>query len=359
MENVFISPGRYCQGPSLIHNIGEKATNYGKSCMVIADEFVSGFTKTPIEASLNKANMSAVFESFSNECCRTEIARLTDKAKASENEIIIAVGGGKTLDTGKAVAHSLNCACVIVPTIASTDAPTSSLVVIYTENHIHESVLFLPRNPDLVLVDTEIISAAPARFLVAGMGDAIATKYEAEACFKSGATNFQGSKCTLTALALAKLCHSILMDHGHAAKLAAEQNLLTPSMEKVIEANILLSGLGFENGGETIAHAFAGSMGLIPACGSSFHGESVAVGVLIQLLMEDRPLTTINKLLEFYRTVGLPTSLSDIGWKNPTEDELTLVASRVCRQGSIAHNMPFEVTENLLMNSLKLLEHIN
>lgn len=359
MENVFISPGRYCQGPGLLHQIGEKIVPFGKSCMVIADEFVSHFTKTPIKESLSNAGVSAIFESFSKECCHSEISRLTDKAKNSAIEIIVAVGGGKTLDTGKAVAHSLNCTCVVVPTIASTDAPTSSLVVIYTEDHVHDSVLFLPRNPDLVIVDTEIVSAAPARFLVAGMGDAIATKYEAEACFKSGAANFQGSKCTLTALALARLCHSILMDHGHAAKLAAEQNLLTPSIEKVIEANILLSGLGFENGGETIAHSFSGSIGLIPACLSAFHGEAVAVGLLIQLIMEDRSLDTINELLKFYNAVGLPTKLSELGWENPTEDELTLVASKMCRQGSIAHNMPFEVTETLVVNSLKFLEHIN
>ncbi len=359
MEKVFISPGRYCQGPGLIHNIGEKVEKYGKSCLIIADEFVSKFARAPIEESLSKSGLRTVFESFSSECCRAEISRLVEKAKLSETEVIIAVGGGKTLDTGKAVAHSMDSACVIVPTIASTDAPTSSLVVIYTENHIHEEVLFLPRNPDLVLVDTEIIAAAPARFLVAGMGDAIATKYEAEACYKSGAKNFQGSTCTLTALALAELCHSILMDHGYAAKLAAEQNILTPSMEKIIEANILLSGLGFENGGETVAHAFAGSVGLIPASNSSFHGEKVAVGVLIQLLMEDRPLTEIYEILDFYRAVGLPTSLAKIGWENPTKDEFILVASRMCRQDSIAHNMVFEVTENLVINTLKYLNYIN
>lgn len=359
MEKVFVSPGHYCQGPGILEKIGEKTKSYGKCCLVIADDFVAGFARGPIEQSLDNSSVQSDFESFSGECSLAEISRLVDKATQANVEVIIAVGGGKTLDTGKAVAHTLHAACIIVPTIASTDAPTSSLVVIYSEDHVHESVLFLPRNPDLVLVDTEIIAAAPARFLVAGMGDAIATKYEAEACFRSGAKNFQGSTCTLTALALADLCHSILIEHGHAANLAARQNILTPSMEKVIEANILLSGLGFENGGETIAHAFSGSMGLITASNSSFHGEKVAVGLLVQLLMEDRPLKEIGELLHFYRTVGLPVNLSGIGWIDPTEDELEKVASRMCREGSIAHNMAIEVTESLVINTLKYMNNIN
>ncbi|BHH83463.1 glycerol dehydrogenase [Desulforhopalus sp. 52FAK] len=356
MENIFISPGRYCQGPGLIHKVGEKISKFGDSCMVIGDEFVFSFAKYKIEKSLGKSGVKAVFETFGNECSRDEIKRLKDRASQTSSEIIVAVGGGKTQDTAKAVAYELNCPCVIVPTIASTDAPTSSLAVIYTPNHEHEAVLFLPRNPDLVVVDTEIIAAAPARFLVAGMGDAIATKYEAEACFASGAKNFQGSRCTLTALTLSQFCHSILMDHGIAAKMAADENLLTPSVEKVIEANILLSGLGFENGGEAIAHSFAGGVSLISACHSALHGEKVAVGLMVQLLMEDRPLEEIYELMAFYRAIGLPISLAEIGWENPSDEELGEVAARMCRVGSIAHNMPFEVNETLVVNTLKYLE---
>ncbi|MBT4642896.1 MAG: glycerol dehydrogenase, partial [Deltaproteobacteria bacterium] len=267
------------------------------------------------------------------------------------------VGGGKTLDTGKAVANNIKAASVIVPTIASTDAPTSSLVVIYNEDHVHEDVLFLPKNPDLVLVDSEIIAAAPVRFLVAGIGDAIATKYEAEACYKSDATNFQGGRCSVTALALAELCNDIILNHGISAKLSAENHLLTPSLEKVIEANILLSGLGFENGGEAVAHSFAGSLGLIPASNIAFHGEKVAVGVLIQLFLEDRPYKEIMELISFYRVIGLPTTLTELGWSEPSEEDLARVASKMCQPGSITHNMPFEVSETMVINAIKYLEH--
>lgn len=71
---------------------------------------------------------------------------------------------------------------IIVPTIASTDAPCSALSVIYTDEGVFEKYLFLPSSPDMVMVDTDIVSKAPVRLLISGMGDALATYFEARAC---------------------------------------------------------------------------------------------------------------------------------------------------------------------------------
>src|SRR5690625_5751226 len=102
------------------------------------------------------------------------------------------VGGGKTLDTSKAIADILEVSVIIVPSTASTDAPTSALSVIYNDEGIFESYQFYDKNPDLVLVDTSVVAGAPARLFSSGIADAMATWVEARATIKSRGTTMAG-----------------------------------------------------------------------------------------------------------------------------------------------------------------------
>lgn len=126
-------------------------------------------------------------------------------------DVIIGLGGGKTLDTAKACGFETKKPTIIIPTIASTDAPTSSLAVIYKPNGQFDKYYFFGKNPDLVLLDSEIIAKAPVRFLISGMGDALSTYFEARQCIKSFANNVAGGKPTLAAGAIAKLCYETLL----------------------------------------------------------------------------------------------------------------------------------------------------
>jgi glycerol dehydrogenase len=253
--------------------------------------------------------------------------------------VIIGAGGGKTLDTAKVVGYHLKSSVALIPTIASTDAPTSSVAVIYREDHRHEGSIKLRKNPDLILVDTAIIAQAPVRFLVAGMGDALGTKFEAEACAQSMAKNIPGFRPTLAALALARLTYDILIKYGLEAKCSVERKSLNPALEKVIEANILLSGLGFESGGLAAAHAIHFGLTLARESSKTYHGEQVAFGTLVQLFMEDRPENEIMEVGQFSISVGLPICLEDLFIE---EFEIPVVAEESCRAG-IMNNMPFPV----------------
>ena len=142
---------------------------------MIADKFVRELVGDIVNDSLSEYEVSGVFETFGGECTHEEIDRLTKLAKNHKCRAVLGVGGGKTLDTAKAVAHFAKLPVIIAPTIASTDAPTSALSVIYNELGAFDSYLFYPQNPNVVVMDTNIIARAPARLLVAGMGDALAT----------------------------------------------------------------------------------------------------------------------------------------------------------------------------------------
>jgi glycerol dehydrogenase len=138
-------------------------------------------------------------------------------------------------------------------------------------------------NPAAVLVDLGIIAAAPTRFLVAGMGDALSTWFEARSCERTQSTNECGGYSTAAGLAIAKLCYETLLSHGVAAKLANERRLVTPALARIVEANILLSGIGFESAGLAAAHSIHNGLTALAETHSFYHGEKVAFGVLLVL----------------------------------------------------------------------------
>lgn len=347
---VLLSPPRYVQGAGAINTLPEQLERLGTKALVVADPFVVSNMKDTLETALG--TFPHTVEKFGGECTKQEIQRLKDKLESVNGDIVVGIGGGKTLDTAKAVAYYAECPVVIVPTIAATDAPCSALSVVYTPEGEFEEYLLFPQNPSLVLVDTAIIAQAPARFLVAGMGDALATRFEAEACYKSNAKNMAGGGITMAALNLARLCYDTLLEYGYQAKLAAEKHVVTPALERVVEANTLLSGLGFESGGLAAAHAIHDGLTVLEETHNVYHGEKVAFSTIVQLVMEDRSSDEIYEVLEFCYSVGLPITLEELGLSAPSKEDLMKVARASVAEGETIHNMPFPVTAELVYNAI-------
>ena len=233
---------------------------------------------------------------------------------------------------------------MIVPTIVSTDAPCSALSVIYTDEGVFSKYLILPKNPEVVLVDTEIIAKAPSKLFVAGMGDALATYFEARASVKANASNLAGGKSTKTAMAIAKLCYDTLLEDGLKAKLAVDENVSTKAVENIVETNTYLSGIGFESGGLAAAHSIHNGFTVLEECHHLYHGEKVAFGTITQLVLENTSLEELRKVIIFCLEVGLPVTLKDMGIREVKEEDIKKVAEASCAEGETIHNMPFKVT---------------
>ena len=153
MAKILISPSKYLQGAGEMKNLGTYAAKSGKKALVLISK--GGYKRIgkTIEESFAESTCEVVFDYFNGECCNSEIDRLVKIVKDEQCDLTIGIGGGKIFDTAKAVAYYAGTPVFICPTIASTDAPCSALSVIYTEEGVFEKYLFLPANPNLVLME--------------------------------------------------------------------------------------------------------------------------------------------------------------------------------------------------------------
>jgi len=338
-----ISPRKYIQGEGELNNFGKYIKLYGNKVLLVASKDDQKRVQDQLDEAQRIEPFEIVFGEFNEESTKKEIARLEALMNTSGCNVVAGLGGGKALDTAKAVSFLTGKPSIIVPTIASTDAPCSSLAIIYNEKSEFEGYMNLERNPDIVLVDTGIIAKAPVRFLVSGMGDALSTYFEARACARSYAKNIPGGMSTKAAMAIAKQCFDTLMEDSLKAKAACEARVVTQALENIIEANVLLSGIGFESSGLAAAHAIHDGLTVLEETHKYYHGEKVAFGVLVHLVLENAQQSEINQIISYCKSVGLPTCLKDIGIV-PTEEKIMKVAKAAVAEGETIHNMPFEVT---------------
>jgi glycerol dehydrogenase len=355
MSRMLCSPGRYIQGAGAIREIGLHAARLGRSALLVGGKTALALCGPDISASLEAERIACHQECFRGVSTRKEISRLADIAAARQADFIIALGGGAAIDAGKAVSHELKVPVIVVPTIVATDAPCSALSVIYTEEGVFERYLLLRRNPDCILVDTAFVANSPPRFLVAGMGDALATFWESDTCARSGTPNplTGGGSPTLATKALARLCYETLLESGLQARLAVEKKVVTPAVEAIVEANTLLSGLSSENGGHAGAHSVHNGLTTLAATKNKLHGEKVAFGVLVQLVLEGRPALAIKEVQAFCHAVGLPLCLADLDVVEPAPEEIRRVAEATVAAGETIHATWFPVTAAMVEAAIR------
>jgi glycerol dehydrogenase len=342
-------PGKYLQGSQAVEQLPDIVAAYGSRGLVVASKSAARI----LEAKFGHTEASRlVIFPFGGECCETELTKVAGAIEAGKADVVIGMGGGKAIDTAKIAADRAGLPVIIVPTIASTDAPCSGCAILYSDAGVFESVYYQKANPDVVLVDTGIIANAPARFLVSGMGDALSTWFEARSCAATHAPNCCGGVGSMTGLSLARLCFDTLLRYGASAKAAAENHLVTPAFERIVEANTLLSGVGFESGGLASAHAIHNGLTALGETHAFYHGEKVAIGTLAGLALTDASPEETATVYAFCEEVGLPTTLADIGLKDADRAKLRLAAEKACAPEEAIHHEAGTISPEMVLNAL-------
>jgi glycerol dehydrogenase len=340
-----VAPPKYIQGPGVLDQAGRylsllKFARVG----VLASARGHGAEAARVAEAMQAQGIHCVPVTFTGECSLPAINEAVDLLADQAVDGLLAVGGGKCVDAGKCVAFRLGVPVVIVPTLASNDAPCSAVSVLYTPSGVASGAEFFPQNPAMVIVDTQVVANASERYLVAGMGDAMATWYEAKVCIDNpAARNVLGGRPTLAACALGAMCASTLFAEGTRAAAAVVNQQVDDALEQVVEANTLLSGIGFESGGLAAAHGLAQGYTTVAEVEHNYlHGEMVAMGVVTQLMMQQQA-EEARRVAEFFVAVGLPVQLAQMGLHAKDKAKLDSVVAGALAFEPI-HNLPFKVS---------------
>ena len=351
---AFTAPMKYVQGYGEIEKLESYTKVYGSAVLVLIDRFLYPTLGERIRKIYESTESRCVVEQFGGECCMKEIDRISELVKAENCCCVVGVGGGKTLDTAKAAADGLDLPYIICPTAASNDAPVASVAVIYTDEGVHNGSLFFKRSAELVLIDTEIVAKAPIRLFRAGIGDALATWYEAEANDRTDHKNYvgKGYRRTLVGLEIARLSNQVLREDAVKAINALEADVVTEAVENCIEANILMSGLGYQNTGCSVAHAVNAGLTELEESAPYLHGERVGFGVLVQFVFENRSKDEIGDLVRFMAATGLPLTLEEVGVDYTKSDRIDIMVDKIVYHNGTIYSEPLFVNETTVRSAI-------
>lgn len=336
MTRSFVSPPRYVQGVGVLSELGSHVERLGTTALVITDDVVHDIVVDAVGESFSATATTYQAVVFGGECTDSEITRLSEIARERDADVIVGAGGGKAIDVAKAVRGRVGGALVSLPTVASTDAPTSGISVVYSEDGRLAGGIVHDRRPDLVLVDTAVVANAPTRWFVSGVGDALATRFEVVATVESGGETVAGGQPTRAGIALAEQCYEVLRSSAPTAVTAVNDGTVTDAVEETTEAIVLLSGLGFENGGLAAAHAVHDGITSTVETDAT-HGEKVCFGLLTQLVLEGQETPAVRDVARFASDVGLPVTLDGIG---VPADRVDAIAEAACGDNTSIGNQP-------------------
>ena len=353
---TLISPLRYVQARGALTRLGEFVRPIGTKPLLVADDVVWGIVQDTVAVSFQEQDLPRHRTGFGTYATAAEVDRLAREIDELGADVIVGIGGGSTIDAVKAAGHLRGIRWVSVPTVASTDAPCSALSVIYTEDGAGPASRGCPHQPDRVRDARGLVANAPEMALSAGVGDALATWIEARAVAEANASTMAGGLPLVTGTALAQLSWDILWENALPAIDAVKDHLVTPAVEKVVEANTLLSGLGFESGGLAAAHAIHNGLTAAPQTHGLTHGQKVNIGSVTQLVLEGAPTEEIEEFVRFTTRVGRPNTLTEIGLTADDVHDLTRVAESATAEGETIHAMPFPVRVPELVDALRSIE---
>lgn len=351
---AIIFPSKYYQGEGIIGNVAQFVQAYSaKKPMIIWGNRAKANSCAAVVAGLEAAGLTYEEHVFVTDCTKETCDNIVAAVKEKGCDIVVGIGGGKVLDMAKAVAIFANLKVIIAPTIASNDAPTSACTVWYDDDGVCTGFDLWPVSPDIILVDTGIMVKAPVRMLKAGIGDALATNIEAMASCRADNPTCAGGTPTETVKALAQLCFDILVDNAEDAITAVEAGVVTPAFEKVVEASVLLSGIGWESGGLCTAHALGNGLPALEETHAYMHGEKVAFGIVTELMLDPNiEAEERDFIVSFMADLGLPVCFEDLNMQDVSEERLRAWCEANAGEGSFVHNHAFTVTPDTLYNAM-------
>ncbi len=349
-------PGEYVRGDGALREIGKISAKLGKKVFIMGGKTALAKVQQQIEDCLKKEALEiASVKWFGGESSWANVNAMTENAKASGADLIIAVGGGKAMDTGKMAAHKCGLPLITVPTVAATCASVAAVAVVYSANGEFEEVYEMDNAPEVVLVDTRVILEAPLRHLAAGLGDTLAKWYEYRVSIVKASKN----GLSLGALANGRLCYDLILQYGGKAIESVKNNQFDEALNAAVDSIIIYAGTASLLGGTEVraaaAHAFYNGLTVIPAAHAAGHGLTVGYGNLFLIALEGRSDEELLEAIQLSKACGVPTQLKELG--DITLDDIE-IASKAILANPDMDNMPFPVTKEMIFEAINRVDEL-
>ncbi|AZU62759.1 iron-containing alcohol dehydrogenase family protein [Neobacillus mesonae] len=355
---LIVGPGQYIRKEGILSDAGLYIKKFGTTAVLVGGNTGRLVVEELLEKSFADHGVTLKDSLwFGGESSQTNIDSLVEHLQTQTFDVLIAAGGGKALDTVKAVAYRLNKPLVAIPTIAATCAAATPICILYNDEGEFIEIGRVSKVPELVLVDTTIILNAPVRYLIAGIGDTLAKWFETKCSVKKAVPN----AINQTAIAIAAQLYQTLLQSGKASVQSIQDKHLTKELEDIIDAIILVSGSVSGYGGDdcrtAAAHAIYSGLTIFPEIHQTYHGEIVAFGILAQLCMEGTREEDVRSLINYYQNVGLPYTLKQMGINGLTDGQWKQLGEITVTIEDMA-NMPFDVTPEMVVTSVRQADEI-
>ena len=312
MEQKKITPSHTMELPRLIvvgeKNIGKignflKSLNDAKKVSLISGSNVKKIVQKKIDESLASSNIKkSWYLSKINDS--KSIKEIEKNIRKNKTDLLIGVGGGRSVDIAKMIAFNLGKPFVSIPTSASHDGIASPFVSVKGKKP-HSLVAIAPLG---VFVDVDIIKRAPKKLLASGCGDLIA-KITAVRDWQLG-NNKTGEYYGRYSAHLALMSAKILIENS--SRFAKKGPDVREIVEALISAGVASCIAGSSRPCSGAEHLFSHAVDKLEP-GVGLHGEKCGIGAIMIAKLQGQDWKNIVKTL---KAVGAPTTAKEIGLKS-------------------------------------------
>ncbi|MBN2259230.1 MAG: iron-containing alcohol dehydrogenase family protein [Clostridiales bacterium] len=355
MKNKSITFPNYSIGNEVFNELSQNDNIKNKNILIVSGKNAWLNAENDVVAGMKKADVKEFTNVwYGGECSFENINKIKNQIIDNDIEVVFGVGGGKALDTAKAAANMTNKPIYTIPTIASTCAASTALSVVYDNEGKFDSVYFIKKSPEHVYISTKIIAESPYKFQWAGIGDTLAKYYEVNIASRNKILNYEAT----LGKRISYLSMEPLVKYGQKALLSNKNKTNSIEFDEVILSNIINTGfvsllVGDENNSAAAHGIFYGMTTFDEIEKNHLHGEVVAYGVLVLLLIDGKT-EEVKELKKFYKKIDLPTCLSDIGLN--INDVLSQQFIQKALNSPDMNKMPFKVTQDILIEGVMQLE---
>lgn len=351
MKRSTVTLPNYMIGEDVYRKAGAILKKHGKTAVVVGGKTAMEKAADEIIESLKADGISVTGKVwFGGDSTYENVEMLKQDPAVQKADMILAVGGGKACDTCKVLAEQTDKALFTFPTIASNCAPCTALAIMYDTQGRFKDNFYSARPPLFVFINDRVIAQAPVKYLQAGIGDALSKEAEVALALR----HVELDQNLLLGLSLCAACTEPLLKYGEEAMKACEENRTCAALQEVALDIVISTGLVsnmtvcpefYYN--TNLAHCFYYGATIFPVYHDHLHGFWVAYGVLV-LLDYDNQTELRDRVMNFYRKVGLPVTLAQVGL---TKEDLPALADKASKVPGW-HVDGYELTKEKFMQAV-------